>query len=212
MSDVVDMRVVGLLSSHLCHEVVNPLGAVNNGIELLADVGDDMRDEAIGLIESSAQRATVRLQFYRMAYGQAGISALSELRQVRELVDKLLAEGRLSLEWPDAERNPPLGEGWGRMLLNMAVAAAETVPRGGVLTIGLTDDAGGTTLYAEARGDHARIEEATRVIYDGEVKVDDLTPRNVHSYFTSRLAGSLGGRFEVRETQGVSVRFELLLP
>ncbi len=68
------MRVIGLLCSYLCHELVNPLGAVNNGIELLIDVGDDMSDDALTLIESSAERATNRVQFYRMAYGMAGES------------------------------------------------------------------------------------------------------------------------------------------
>ena len=87
MTKLVDIRVIGLLCSHLCHELVNPLGAVNNGIELLMDVGDDMRDEALGLIESSAERTTNRMQFYRMAYGMAGESALPELATVRDLTD-----------------------------------------------------------------------------------------------------------------------------
>ncbi|MDH5412136.1 MAG: hypothetical protein OEY16_12165, partial [Alphaproteobacteria bacterium] len=63
MPEFVDMRMIGLLSSHLCHELVNPVSAVNNGIELLLDVGDDMRDEAMSLIENSAQRTAKRLQF-----------------------------------------------------------------------------------------------------------------------------------------------------
>jgi histidine phosphotransferase ChpT len=185
MPELVDMRVIGLLSSHLCHELVNPLGAVNNGIELLLDVGDDMRDEAMGLIESSAQRAAKRLQFYRMAYGMAGMSSLDEMIKVRELTDDLLGEGRLSLEWPDAERNPHLQPGWGRMLMNLAAAAAETLPRGGVLTIGL-DETEGPRLYVDARGEPARLEESTRPVFFEDVPIDSLTPRNIHSYFTER--------------------------
>jgi histidine phosphotransferase ChpT len=212
MPELVDMRVIGLLSSHLCHELVNPLGAVNNGIELLLDVGDDMRDEAMGLIESSAQRTAKRLQFYRMAYGMAGMSALDEMGKVRELTNDLLGEGRLSLEWPDEERNPHLRPGWGRMLMNLAAAAAETLPRGGVLTSGLDDSGIGAILYVDARGEPARLEESTRVVFFEDVPIDSLTPRNIHSYFTVKLATSMGTRIEIGEGEEGRVRFEVRLP
>jgi histidine phosphotransferase ChpT len=212
MPELVDMRVIGLLSSHLCHELVNPLGAVNNGIELLLDVGDDMRDEAMGLIESSAQRTAKRLQFYRMAYGTAGMSSLDELIKVRELTNDLLGEGRLALEWPDEERNPQLQQGWGRMLMNMAAAAAETLPRGGVLTSGLDDSGTGTLLYVEARGEPARLEESTRAVFFEDVPIENLTPRNVHSYFTVKLAASLGVRVEIAESEEGRIRFEVRVP
>lgn len=211
MSELVDIRVIGLLSSHLCHELVNPLGAVNNGIELLMDVGDDMRDEAMVLIESSAQRTAKRLQFYRMAYGMAGISALEDLASVRSLTDDLLGEGRLSLEWPDGERNPRLEPGHGRLLMNMVAAAAECLPRGGILVSGATNSDGGTLLYVEARGEPARLEETTRAVYFGEVPVENLTPRNVHSYYTVKVAAGMGTSVKVADgTEGI-VRFEVLL-
>lgn len=212
MSELVDMRVIGLLSSHLCHELVNPLGAVNNGIELLLDVGDDMRDEAMGLIESSAQRTAKRLQFYRMAYGTAGMSALDEMIKVRDLTNDLLGEGRLSLNWPDEERNPQLQPGWGRMLMNMAAAAAEALPRGGALTSGLDDSGADSLLYVEARGDPARLEESTRAVFFEDVPMDSLTPRNIHSYFTVKLAIDLGVRIEVDEGEEGRVRLEVRLP
>lgn len=212
MSELVDMRVIGLLSSHLCHELVNPLGAVNNGIELLLDVGDDMRDEAMGLIESSAQRTAKRLQFYRMAYGTAGMTALDEMIKVRDLTNDLLGEGRLSLNWPDEERNPQLQPGWGRMLMNMAAAAAETLPRGGALTSGLDDSGADSLLYVEARGDPARLEESTRAVFFEDVPMDSLTPRNIHSYFTVKLAIDLGVRIEVDEGEEGRVRLEVRLP
>ena len=212
MSELVDMRVIGLLSSHLCHELVNPLGAVNNGIELLMDVGDDMRDEAMSLIESSAQRTAKRLQFYRMAYGMAGMSALDELIMVRNLTNDLLGEGRLSLNWPDEERNPQLKPGWGRILMNMAAAAAETLPRGGVLTSGLENSGAGVLLYVEAQGEPARLEETTRAVFFEDVPIDNLTPRNIHSYFTVKLAADLGVRIEIDEGVEGRVRFEVRLP
>lgn len=212
MSELVDMRLIGLLSSHLCHELINPLSAVNNGIELLMDVGDDMRDEALGLIEGSAQRTEKRLKFYRMAYGTAGVSNLEDLAQVRDLTNGLLFEGRLSLEWPDEARSPRLQPGWGRLLMNMAAAAAETLPRGGVLVSGIDDTSGGVLLYVEARGEPAQLHESTRPVYFEDVPIDNLTARNVHSYFTVKLVGSQGGRMQVLEGEEGVVRFEVRLP
>lgn len=212
MSELVDMRLIGLLSSHLCHELINPLSAVNNGIELLMDVGDDMRDEALSLIEGSAQRTERRLKFYRMAYGTAGVSNLDELAQVRDLTNGLLFEGRFSLEWPDEERNPRLQAGWGRLLMNMTAAAAEALPRGGVLVSGIDDSSGGALLYVEARGEPAQLHESTRSVYFENVPIEDLTARNVHSYFTTKLAGVLGSRMQVLEGEAGVVRFEVRLP
>lgn len=211
MSELVDIRVVGLLCSRLCHELVNPLGAVNNGIELLVDVGDDMRDDALRLIGTSAERATRRVQFYRMAYGTAGMSALEDLAAVRTLADGLLAEGRVGLEWPDAARNPPLREGWGRMLLNMAVAAADTMPRGGTLTVSVATEGSGAVLGVVAQGDRARIEDDARPVYAGKVEPGSLTARTVHAYFTRQLARDLGGTLEVSETGDGTVRLEARL-
>ena len=207
MPNLVDMRVIGLLCSHLCHELVNPLGAVNNGIELLLDVGDDMRDEALALVESSAMRTTKRVQFYRMAYGMAGMTTLGQLAEVRQLADDLLGEGRLTLEWPDAERNPTLEQGLGRMLLNMTAAAAETLPRGGVLTVAIGQSADAPLLSVVARGERARVEESTRPIFAGDVAFDSLTARNVHSYYTMRVADTIGGRLEVVDSGAGEIRF-----
>lgn len=212
MSELVDIRVIGLLSSHLCHELVNPLGAVNNGIELLLDVGDDMRDEAMALIESSAQRTAKRLQFYRMAYGMAGVTAVEDLVTVRDLTNDLLGEGRLSLEWPDADRNPRLAAGYGRLLMNLVAAAAECLPRGGVLVSGISEANGSTLLYVEAKGEPARIEDSTRSIYFEEVPVESLTPRNVHAYYTAKLIAGMGAELRVMdEAEGV-IRLEVKLP
>jgi histidine phosphotransferase ChpT len=165
----------------------------------------------MGLIESSAQRTAKRLQFYRMAYGTAGMSSLDELIKVRDLTNDLLGEGRLSLIWPDEERNPQLQQGWGRMLMNMAAAAAETLPRGGVLTSGLEDSGTGTLLYVEARGEPARLEESTRAVFFEDVPIENLTPRNVHCYFTVKLAVSLGVRIEIEEGEEGRIRFEVRL-
>jgi len=80
----IDLRVTELLASRLCHDLVGPVGAVNNGLELLADEIDDMGPEALKLASDSAARAARALQYFRFAYGMAGSRVggnLDELRQ-----------------------------------------------------------------------------------------------------------------------------------
>ncbi len=207
MAELVDMRVIGLLCSYLCHELVNPLGAVNNGIELLMDVGDDMRDDALALIESSAERTTNRVQFYRMAYGMAGEMGLPDLAKVRDLTDNVLAEGRISLDWPNADSNPQLQPGWGRILLNVAALASGTLPRGGVLTVRVDDTGGAVRLVVTARGEPARIEDSARAVFADDCPVESLTPRTIQGYFTARLIADFGSHLEITERDESEVEF-----
>jgi histidine phosphotransferase ChpT len=96
--------------------------------------------------------------------------------------------------------------------MNLVAAAAETLPRGGVLVSGLDNSGEGALLHVEARGEPARVDESTRPVFNGDVPVEDLTPRNVHSYFTVKLAESLGGQLRVLDDEEGKVRFEVRLP
>lgn len=208
MSELVDMRVFGLLCSHLCHELVNPLGAVNNGIELLMEDGDNMRDEALALVESSAMRTTHRVQFYRSAYGNSGATTLPDLSAVRILADALLEGEKVSLDWPDAARNPPLEDGWGRLLLNMIATATGALPRGGVV-VPRVDDSGGAAgrIVVTARGERARISDKSRLVFAENPSIDEIDPYNVQDYFTTRLALEMGRPMEIVENGEIEIEF-----
>ena len=131
MSVTVDFRVLELLCGRLCHELISPVGAINNGVELLDEDDPEFVKEAMTLIGQSARRAGQRLQFYRFAYGTAGGSGSAV--DARELVQGLLEGGKVRCVWP-AEASalePP----WQRLALNMLVLAFEMLPRGGTVTI-----------------------------------------------------------------------------
>src|SRR3954468_5609680 len=99
MKTDLDIRVVELLSSRLCHELISPVGAINNGVELIEEMGAEMADEAIGLIAHSADQASRRLRLLRLAYGTAG-SDKSNLTEVAQAADGYFAGGKIKLEWP----------------------------------------------------------------------------------------------------------------
>ena len=111
MDSKIELRVLELLCSRLCHDLISPVKAVNNGIELLADHADDMSADIRDLLTLSAGTAAARLQFYRIAYGLGGQNAAPVgLPEAGRLAQGLLEDGKIELDWPanaapDAELN-----------------------------------------------------------------------------------------------------------
>src|SRR3546814_5285164 len=84
--------------------MVSPIGAVNNGIELMEEMGDEMGDQAIGLVAHSGRQAAARLQCFRLAYGAAGAHPTMNVGEVRQLAEGWLAGGKVSMDWRLEER------------------------------------------------------------------------------------------------------------
>ncbi len=110
MAFQIDMRVAELLASRLCHDLVGPIGAVNNGMELLEDEDLGMSEDAIQLSASSARQAANLLQFYRLAYGMAGGRIGGDFGALQELAAGFLASTKTTLDWTAAQ---PLTKGFG---------------------------------------------------------------------------------------------------
>src|SRR5258708_34331116 len=106
MSMLVEMRVVELLNARLCHELVSPVGAINNGVELLGEEDPDFVRDAIQLIGQSARKASQRLQFYRFAYG-TNASASGTPASGRDLSLGLFEETKIRCDWLAGAGPPP---------------------------------------------------------------------------------------------------------
>jgi histidine phosphotransferase ChpT len=181
----VDLRVVELLCGRLCHELISPVGAINNGVELLGEDDPDFVKEAMGLIGQSARKAGQRLQFYRFAYGT---SASSGGADPRELSLGLIEGGKLSCDWP-AEANA-LAPAWARLACNMLVLATEFLPRGGTVRV----RAPGTSVEVAAEGEPVNVSAEIAAALEPGASVDTLTARTVHAFYTMRLAQQTGAR------------------
>jgi histidine phosphotransferase ChpT len=94
-----DIRVAELLCSRLCHELVSPVGAINNGVELIEEMGEDMAEEAIALISHSAGQAARRLRLLRLAYGAAGGEGAVGFADAQQAATAYFADGKISLDW-----------------------------------------------------------------------------------------------------------------
>jgi histidine phosphotransferase ChpT len=142
-----DLDLVALICSRLCHDLAGSIGAVNNGVELLAEETDAaMREEAIGLIAQSASDAARRLSFFRLALGASGSMAEPmSYGELARIAKAYFAGGKLSLLLPATDDALP--KSLGKALLLGLSLAAQALPRGGSLS--LTKDGGAWLIRAE---------------------------------------------------------------
>ncbi len=212
MFECTDMQITGLLCSRLCHELAGPIGAINNGIEMIEEFDDSMLPDALPLIGASAKLVAARLSFYRMAYGAAGTQAVASVEDIMELANPYFSEGRIELFWPaESVDSPVFEDGWGRLFLNLLPLAADTLPRGGTLSTLIEDDSQGIRFFVIAEGEAPRIpDECDHAMSDG-VRLEELTPRSVHAYFVSRLSNNLKSTIDVKSSTAGRIEFSVRL-
>jgi histidine phosphotransferase ChpT len=199
MDLMIDMRIAELLASRLCHDLVGPIGAVNNGLELIEDEELGMADDAIQLAGKSAAQASTLLQFYRLAYGMAGSRQGEDLGPIRELARNFLDHSKSELDWPSGPVPDNQPEGLGKLLLNMVAFAVEALPRGGTVGVALAPSANGVEVEVKAVGADAGLRDDAKAGLADGFKIDELTPRNVHGHFTSLLTKRMGGELRAEQ-------------
>ena len=197
MSVMVELRVLELLSSRLCHELISPVGAINNGIELMDEDDPDFVKDATKLIANSARTAGKRLDFYRFAYGSGRAGT------ARDVTLGLLEGGKSTCDWDAAVS--ALSVEWQRVACNMVLLATETLPRGG--SVQVAPAAGKPGLVVTATGDSINLMAEVRAVLGGAANVADLTARTVHAYYTTKVAEALGVKLTVAEPASGSIVF-----
>jgi histidine phosphotransferase ChpT len=193
MDLTIDIRVTELLVSRLCHDLVGPMGAVSNGMELLSEGQGDFAEDALDLASESATRAVDLLQYYRMAYGMAGNRQGADLTPMRELATRFFAHQKATLDWASVSAPAGLPDSAGKLILNMLVLGTEALPRGGTVGVLLASDESANEITVVAVGADAGLREESQDGLTDDVPPQDLTPRSVHAYFTRLLARREGG-------------------
>src|ERR1700761_1515877 len=133
----IDLRVLELLASKLAHDLVSPVSAINNGVELIEDIGGSVVDEAMKLIGDSAGHASRRLRLFRMAYGRAGSEENIPVRDIRAIAEQYLGGGKVTISWPEDQPAPALAavRGCMKVMLNMVILSEEVLAYGGAISI-----------------------------------------------------------------------------
>ena len=200
MTQSVDLRVFELLAARLCHDLIGPVAAIGNGVELLGEEDPDFVRDAVALVEESARKANRRLQFYRFAYGFSGGELTGP--PPHQLASALFADSEIVCDYRESVRSLPLG--WQRLACNMLAIGGEALSRGGRLAV----DAGALGPELEGTGGGAGPSAQIRAALTLATSPAELTARSVGAYFTGLLAAGLGWRIVV-DAQPGSFRFGL---
>jgi histidine phosphotransferase ChpT len=213
MTLTADLRVFELLASRLCHDIVGPIGAVNNGMELLEDDNDaDMAADAIELVAASACQAANSLQFYRLAYGMTGTQLDANGPELAKLAGAFLERTKTRLDWPNGALPDELPEGFAKLLMNLVALAAESLPRGGTVALSFAEEGAGLRLAAQARGEGCGLKPEVAAALAEDCEVAELTPRGVQGYFTRLLAQRAGGSLQATPSGDAGYDFIIELP
>jgi len=201
-----NMDFAALLCSRLCHDLVSPVGAINNGLEILQEEHDaSMREAVIDLIEKSTRQTSNKLQFFRLAFGAAGgVSAQLDMREAERALRAFLDGSRVALEWRVGVPSAP--KGLVKLLLNMALVVSESLIRGGALTVSMKMADGKATIDIEGSGDRVILSPAVQAVLTGAQMDDELEPRTAPAYLATSVAQDNGGCVTIEEVTETSVR------
>ncbi len=192
-----DLEFSAFLVSRVCHDLVGPLGAVVNGLEVLEDERDAaMRADALKIVTSSAAQALARLQFMRIAFGAAGSAGAElDLGEVHRLISGLVSTGRVVLDWEPPHVNWP--KDWAKLLMNATLIGIDCLPRGGTVRIEANTETPGFKVTATGQG--ARVAEDIDRAMRGELNDD---ARGVQPVLTSRLAKGVNAGLTITLREG----------
>lgn len=201
-----------LLCSRLCHDLLSPVGALNNGLELLADEHDpDMRARCLDLLNESARASANKLKFFRLAFGAGGgFGEQVDAREAKTAIEGMFGEGgRVEIGWmvePATLSKPAI-----KVLLNLALIAGDALVRGGRLDIGAEKTAGGTEMVVRAEGPRLVLDPELRQALEGRTSADQVTPRAAAAWLVSQLVAQADGGIQVSAPEDPFVMFGAVL-
>jgi histidine phosphotransferase ChpT len=201
-----DIDFASYLVSRVCHDLVGPMGAVVNGLEVLEDESDaQMRADALRIVTQSAEQALAKLQFVRIAFGAAGShGAELDLAETGRLIDGLLSATKVRLDWRVPQATWP--KDWAKLLMNGVMLAADSLPRGGHVEVG-TSDAGALPCFRiHARGPAVKLMEQVKDTALGDGTPDQVDARTIQPLLLHRLAATLGTDLVIKQdTEGLDI-------
>lgn len=181
-----DLDLASLLASRLCHDVVGPVGAIQNAFELMAQ-DESVTEMAMDLIRKSARQASAKLMYARMAYGVVGGAEMLDPAEAGRLTADIFADERATLDWtwagPAAPKDPV------KLAMLLATYALGCVPRGGTITV-RHNDAG---LEVRAESESLRTPQFMDVV----TGADTSDPRAAQALCIHRLAAGIGSKVAV---------------
>ena len=186
------LDLAALLCSRVCHDVISPVGAIVNGLEVLEEDDLGMRDFALDLIRKSAGQASARLQFARLAFGAAGSAGASiDLGDAEQVARGMFTEEKTTLAWSAPRALLPKNKV--KLLLNLIVIATHAIPRGGVIDVAVTGvvpmgDTAGAEFVLKAKGQNARVPALVEELLAGAPESGTVDAHAIQAYYAGMVA------------------------
>ena len=205
------VEFASLLASRLCHDLLSPIGAFANGLELLADERDPaMRARCFELLEQSARTSTNKLKFFRLAFGSAGgFGDLIDPEEARQALTGIIPDGRdITIDWMVPAG--PLPKPAVKTILNLGMILVDGLVRGGRVVVGCEPTGRGVEIALRAEGE--------RMILDDQVEAAlkvggvPMTSRTAPAFLVRMIAEALGGSVTLARESGQAVMVGALLP
>lgn len=186
-----DLEFAALISSRICHDVISPVGAVANGLEILAEETEEgMREQAFELVRKSATQASAKLQFARLAFGAAGSAGAEIDLRDAEGVSRAVVDGdKHRLDWTGPAATLPKNQV--KLLLNMVTIAMSVLPRGGTIDVAVALDGDKPSFVVHCEGTMARIPGDLGDLLALKPQ-GDLDAHSIQAYYTGRVAEAAG--------------------
>jgi histidine phosphotransferase ChpT len=186
------LELASLMCSRLCHDLLSPVGALSNGLELLAEEKDpEMRQRCFELLEQSARTSADKLKFFRLAFGAAGGFGDSVASEEPHALVAALAGDKIKLNWAVSEEKLPKTAV--KVLLNLAAIGIEALVRGGTLDVGAEVRDGACEIALRASGDKIAFDPVIGRALDGTIAEEEITSRTAPAFMLCLLATEGGG-------------------
>ena len=200
MSDLFTLSapdLAALLCSRVCHDIISPVGAINNGLELLDEGGAD--EDAMNLIRASAINASARLQFARIAFGAAGSAGMQiDTGDAQTVAAAFINNEKPELEWVGARALLPKNQV--KLLLNLLLVANAAIPRGGKLRVSLENLDTAPSFTITAQGPMLRVPPKFLELHSGNKPEEAVDAHTVQFYYTLLLSRETGMKINIRAT------------
>jgi histidine phosphotransferase ChpT len=207
---VQDLRLCELLAARLCHDLVGPVGAVANGVELIGEDGSGADAEVVRLISGSAKVASNRLQAFRVAFGSGNtLPSTGWSNTVRDLAMGLVEENKASLEWQPVapEIEATLDRRVAKILLNLVLIALDSLIRGGAVRLETSAAKGSVVVTVRGQGGQVKVADEVRAGLEGLFDLEKATPKAAPAYLVASLARELGAMIAVSANSATEFEF-----
>lgn len=211
----IDFRILEILTSKICHDLISPIGAVNNGVEFMQEMGIEDAGDGLDLIAFSAQQAGAKLHAYRMAYGAGGADNSIKPEDVYDAIQDVIGpDNKITQDW---DKDAPIGlneetferpTGFAKTLISALFLAIDSLPKGGVISVSHEGDSDFTVT---AKGENAVFRDGTHEALSLSTPSESLEPKNVHPYVMGLVKEQYGFNITLETVDNETVQIAVQL-